>query len=144
MEKEEAKTSGGRRLLSKVGMDWDEAWQSFVSNVQSAGDNDDVCNIAGSLSNVQVDADGSYQFSCSRSPELCDCASSVGTGSTSADTQYFVNEDMGVYLGVFEDGGAAAYEICETGGECHAYGDVNDGMVARRRRRLLQAGGGGS
>ena len=58
--------------------------------------------------------------------------------STSADTQYFVNEDMGVYLGVFEDGGAAAYEICETGGECHAYGDVNDGMVARRRRRLLQ------
>ena len=69
---------------------------------------------------------------------MCDCASSVGTGSTSADTQYFVNEDMGVYLGVFEDGGAAAYEICETGGECHAYGDVNDGMVARRRRRLLQ------
>merc|ERR1711871_717299 len=118
---ENAKTSGGRRLLSKVGMDWDEAWQSFVSNVQSAGD-------------------GTYQFSCSNSPELCDCASSVGTGSTSADTQYFVNEDMGVYLGVFEDGGAAAYEICETGGECHAYGDVNDGMVARRRRRLLSRG----
>ena len=76
--------------------------------------------------------------------ELCDCASSVGTGRTSADTQYFVNEGMGVYLGVFKDGGAAAYEICEINGECHAYGDVNDGMVARRRRRrLLQAGSSG-
>ena len=42
----------------------------------------------------------------------------------------------------FRDSGAAAYEICETGGECHAYGDVNDGMVARRRRRLLGKGGG--
>ena len=144
MEKAKAKTSSGRRLLSKVAMDWDEAWESFVSNVHSDDNNDNVCKIAGSLSNVQVDADGTYQFSCSSSPELCDCASSVGTGSTSADTQYFVNEDMGVYLGVFKDGGAAAYEICETGGECHAYGDVNDGMVARRRRRrLLQAGGGG-
>ena len=141
---ENAKTSGGRRLLSKVGMDWDKAWEDFVSNVRSAGDNDGVCNIAGSLSNVQVDADGTYQFSCSRSPELCDCASYVGTGEAREETQRFENEDMGVELGVFEDGGAAAYEICETGGECHAYGDVNDGMVARRRRRLLQNGGRGS
>ena len=77
---ENAKTSGGRRLLSKVGMDWDEAWQSFVSNVQSAVATMMSACIAGSLSNVQVDADGSYQFSCSRSSELCDCASSVGTG----------------------------------------------------------------
>ena len=44
---------------------------------------------------------------------------------------------MGVYLGVFKENGAAAYEICEINGECHAYGDVNDGMVARRRRRRL-------
>ena len=35
-------------LALKVGMDWDEAWQNFVSNVQSAGDNDGVCNNAGS------------------------------------------------------------------------------------------------
>merc|ERR1719316_193268 len=125
-------------------MNWDEAWESFVSNVQSADGNDDVCSIAGSLSNVRVDSDGLYQFSCKKSPELCDCASSVGTGSTSADTQYFVNEDMGVYLGVFRDSGSAAYEICEINGECHAYGDVNDGMNARRRRLFQSHGSGGS
>ena len=50
---------------------------------------------------------------------------------------------MGIYLGVFQDGGTAAYEICESNGECHAYGDVNDGKNARRRRRLLQSRGGG-
>ena len=33
--------------------------------------------------------------------------------------------NMGIYLGVFKDNGAAAYEICEINGECHAYGDVN-------------------
>ena len=35
-----------------------------------------------------------YSFSCSQSPDLCDCASGVGTGSIS-DTQYFVNQYMG-------------------------------------------------
>ena len=43
-------------------MDWDDAWQSFVSKVESEGNNDNVCKIAGSLSNVQVDADGAYHF----------------------------------------------------------------------------------
>merc|ERR1712178_164075 len=46
-----------RRLLSKVRMDWDDAWASFISSVNSHGDNDGVCRIAGSLSKVQVDAD---------------------------------------------------------------------------------------
>ena len=132
-----------RRLLSKVRMDWDDAWAGFISNVNSHGDNDGKCKVHNSLSGVNVNADGSYSFSCSQSPDLCDCISQVGTDSTSADTQYFVNGDMGIYLGVFKDNGAAAYEICEINGECHAYGDVNDGMVKRRRRRLLQVGAGG-
>ena len=81
---ENAKTSGGRRLLS-VGMEWDEAWQSFVSNFP-AGDNDTVCNIAGSLLNVQVDADV-YQFSfkVTRVVRLCKQCWNWKT----SDTQYF-------------------------------------------------------
>ena len=132
-----------RRLLSKVRMDWDEAWSGFISNVNSDGNNDGKCKVHNSLSGVNVDADGSYLFSCSRSPDLCDCISQVGTGSTNADTQYFINDNMGIYLGVFKDNGAAAYEICEVGGECHAYGDVNDGRVDRRRRLMQAEGGGG-
>ena len=133
-----------RRLLSKVRMDWDDAWSGFISNVNSHGDNDGKCKVHNSLSGVNVDTDGSYSFSCSQSPDLCDCISQVGTGSTNADTQYFVNQNMGIYLGVFKDGGTAAYEICEINGECHAYGDVNDGKNARRRRRLLGNARGGS
>ena len=126
-------------------MDWGDAWSSFISDVNSHGDNDGKCKVHKSLSGVNVDTDGSYSFSCSQSPDLCNCISQVGTGSTSADTQYFVNENMGIYLGVFKHEGAAAYEICEINGECHAYGNVNDGMNARRRRRrLLQGRGGGS
>eukprot|EP00942_MAST-04A_sp_MAST-4A-sp1_P002786 g2786.t1 len=94
-----------RRLLSKVRMDWDAAWSGFISNVHSHGDNDGKCKVHTSLSGVNVDTDGSYSFSCSRSPDLCNCISQVGTGSISADTQYFVNQNMGIYLGVFKDGG---------------------------------------
>ena len=79
-----------RRLLSKVRMDWDDAWSGFISNVNSHGDNDGKCKVHNSLSGVKVDANGAYQFSCSQSPDLCDCISQVGTGSkSSADTQYF-------------------------------------------------------
>merc|ERR1712167_263687 len=131
-----------RRLLSKVRMDWDDAWSGFISNVNSHGDNDGKCKVHNSLSGVKVDANGAYQFSCSQSPDLCDCISQVGTGSTNGDTQYFKNQNMGIYLGVFQDGGSAAYEICEINGECHAYGNVNEGRVDRRRRRLMQTGGG--
>ena len=53
-----------------------------------------------------------------------------------------MNENIGISLGVFQDNGAAAYEICEVDGECLAYGDVNDGRVDRRRRRLMREGGG--
>eukprot|EP00942_MAST-04A_sp_MAST-4A-sp1_P014945 g14945.t1 len=74
-----------------------------------------------------------------QSPDLCTCISQVGTGSTSADTQYFMNDNMGISLGVFKDNGAAAYEMCEVDGECLAYGDVNDGRTDRRRR-LMQDG----
>ena len=133
-----------RRLLSKVRMDWNDAWSGFTSNVNSHGDNDGKCKVHNSLGGVKDDADGSYSFSCSQSRDLCDCASGVGTGSVS-DTQYFVNQNMGIYLGIFRnDGDEASYEICEIDGECVAYGDVNDGKNARRRRRLLGRRSGGS
>merc|ERR1712072_716850 len=82
-----------RRLLSKVRMDWNDAWSSFISppNINSHRDNNGKCKVHNSLSGVKVDANGAYQFSCSQSPALCDCISQVGTGGTSADTQYFVN-----------------------------------------------------
>ena len=132
-------------------MDWDKVWSSFISNLNSVAGNKGVCAERSSLDSVTGDPDGIYQFSCSKSPELCDCARSVGTGTTNAGTQYFVNKDMKVYLGVYRDSdsGATAYEICEIDGECHAYGalneeDVEGALGSMRRRRLLQANSHGN
>merc|ERR1711937_1079512 len=107
-------------ILTKTHKDWDDAWENFVQGVVSVSENDGVCKIHKSLGGVTVAGFtvsgvdvAAYSFSCAQSPDLCDCVSGVGTGSIS-DTQYFVNQYMGIYLGIFRnDGDEASYEICK-------------------------------
>ena len=117
----------------------DEDWE--VDEQQA-----DVCSSGyDMLSQVNVDSNGAFDFSCWRSPRLCKCISAIGTGKVG--DQVFFADSLELTVFRADDGdnkGYAAYEIKE-GDEYIVYGDVNDGRMDRRRRRLLQAGvNGGS
>ena len=101
----------------------------------------DVCSSGQDmLSQVDVDSDGAFEFSCRQSPQLCKCISAIGTGDVG--DQVFFADDL--ELTVFRsDDGYAAYEI-KDGDEYIDYGDVNDGRKDRRRKLLQVGAGGGS
>ena len=134
--KRKGRKNGQRRRL----LGWKQDWEVFAEWAQHAESNTGKCRNSNILSEVRVNDNGAFEFSCSASPDLCDCI----TEATENGDQYFTVEN--IRLGVFKnEGGTASYEICE-GNECGAYGDVNEGDLEgalKRRRRLFQAGGGG-
>merc|ERR1711871_1653736 len=128
-----------RRLLVKTGEEYHYSalWADFVEYVEVGEKQYHVCSSGQDiLSQVNVDSNGAFEFSCRRSPRLCKCIYAIGTGFVG--DQVFFADDL--ELIVFRtDDGYAAYEIKE-GDEYIDYGDVNDGRRDRRRRRLLQTG----
>jgi hypothetical protein len=137
---EKGSDSQRRRLLSKVGEEsYDKLWVQFTADIQG-GQNVEICrNGKNILGSVIVHRDGRFEFSCSNSPELCNCISAVGSGEKITTEQKFSNGPLSLIL--FQHEGHAAYEIKESG-EALTYGYVNDGRADRRRRRLMQGGTG--
>ena len=132
--------SSGRRLLSKVGEDYTNLWDEFIHMVNNDHEREGACsNGYDVLKEVGVYKSGKFQFSCSRSPELCDCISSVG--DSSIGEQHFTAGALNLIL--YSHEGHAAYEIQENE-EALTYGYVNDGRADRRRRLMRDGGGGGS
>jgi len=82
-----------------------------------------ICTGYSVLREVKVHASGEFKFSCSRSPELCDCIGSVGGGDIGE--QHFRAGALNLIL--FSHEGHAAYEIQENG-EALTYGYVNDAL----------------
>ena len=102
-----------RRLLGKTGEEYDysELWADFVHYVEVDEQQADVCSSGyDMLSQVNVDSNGAFEFSCRRSPRLCKCISAIGTGKVG--DQIFFADDL--ELTVFRaDDEYAAYEIKE-------------------------------
>ena len=141
---EDKENNQRRRLLGKTGEEYDYSalWEDFVEYVEVDDQQADVCSSGQDmLSQVDVDSDGAFEFSCERSPRLCKCISAIGTGTVKRDQVFFADD---LELTVFRSNdGYPAYEIKE-GDEYIDYGDVNDGRLDRRRRLLQGGAGGGS
>ena len=131
-------------MLGKTGEEYDYSalWEDFVEYVEVDEQQADVCSSGyDMLSQVNVDSNGAFEFSCRRSPRLCKCISAIGTGKVGDQVFFADNLELTVFRQDDPDEEGyeyAAYEIKE-GDEYIAYGDVNDGRTDRRRR-LLQNG----